>query len=47
MMITAINGEPISAPSLTRLRNRGLVAAVGKKLDTRTGRKVTVYRRMI
>lgn len=37
----------VSAPSLTRLRNRGLVAAVGKKLDHTTGRKVTIYRRLI
>ena len=42
---TDVNERNIAHPRLNELKKKGLVKVIGKKLDTLTGKKVSVYKR--
>ena len=41
--ITPTDERNFAAPRLTEMADKGLVAAVGKKICTKTGRRVTIW----
>jgi len=42
---TDVNERNIAHPRLNELKKKGLVKVIDKKLDTLTGKKVSVYKR--
>lgn len=42
---TDVNERNIAHPRLNELKKAGMVEVIGKKLDTLTGKKVSIYKR--